>query len=96
MCRLIWRASVGRGVGEACLEGGRSHRQVCDELEWYGVVLVHRGQEVGVWVPSHSAVVYAAPVRRVGQGLLQSACARVRASGVAVGALGRDGVWYRV
>ena len=59
VCRLIWWASVGQGVGGAPLEGGRSKRQVFDKVEWYGVVVVRRGQEVGVWVPRYSAEVYA-------------------------------------
>ena len=60
------------------------------------MVAVRRGQEVGVWVPGYSAEVYAPPVGRGGQGLLQGARAWVGALGVAVGALGRYGVWYRL
>ena len=59
MCRLIWRASVGWGVRGAPLEEGRPHRQVFDKVEWYGVVAVRHGQEVGVWVRGDSAEVYA-------------------------------------
>ena len=47
-------------------------------------------------VSGYSAQVYAPPVGRGGQGLLQSACAWLRAPGVAVGARGRYGVRYRV
>ena len=60
------------------------------------MVAVSRGQEVGLWVPGYSAEVYDPPVGRGGQGLLQSARAWLRAPGVAVGALGRHGVLYRV
>ena len=49
-----------------------------------------------MWVPGYSAEVYAPPVDRGGQGLLRSACAWLRAPRIAVGALGRYGVWYRV
>ena len=66
MRRLIWRASVGWGVGEAFLEGGWSRRQVLDKVWRYGVVAVRRGQEVGVWVSGYSAEIYAPPVGRGG------------------------------
>ena len=49
-----------------------------------------------MWVPGYSAEVYAPPVGRGWQGLLQSARAWLRAPGVALGALGRYGVWYCV
>ena len=49
-----------------------------------------------MWVPGYSAEVYAPPVGRGGQGLLQSARAWLRAPGVAVGALRRYGMWYGV
>ena len=49
-----------------------------------------------MWVSGYSAEVYAPPVGRGGQRFLQSARAWLRAPGVAVGALGRYGVWYRV
>ena len=49
-----------------------------------------------MWVPGYSAEVYAPPVGRGEQGLLQGPRAWVRAPGVAVGALGRYGLWYRV
>ena len=49
-----------------------------------------------MWVSGYSAEVYAPPVGRGGQGLLQSTRAWLRAPGVAVGALGRYGVRYRV
>ena len=65
-------------------------------MEWYGVVAVRRGLEVGVPVPGYSAEVYAPPVGRAGQGLLQGARGCVRAPGFSVGALGCYGVWYRV
>ena len=45
MCRLIWRASVGRGVGGAPLEGGWPHCPVFDKVEWYDVVAVGRWQD---------------------------------------------------
>ena len=96
MCRLIWRAPVGRGVGWAPLEGGQSHRQVFDEVDWYGVVAVYPRQEVGVWVSGYSAEIYASPVGRGGEGLLQAARTRVCAPRVAVGALALFGVRYRV
>ena len=60
------------------------------------MMAVRRGQEVGVLVPGYSAEVYAPPVGRGGQGLLQGARAWLRAPGVAVAALGLYGVWYRV
>ena len=60
------------------------------------MVAVRRGQEVALWVPRYSAEVYAPPVGRGGQGLRQGARSGVRAPGVAVGALGQYGVWYRV
>ena len=49
-----------------------------------------------MWVSGYSAEVYAPPVGRGGQGLLQTARAWLRAPGVAVGALGRYGVRCRV
>ena len=49
-----------------------------------------------MWVSGYSAEVYAPPVGRGGQGLLQSARSWLRAPGVAVAALGRYGVRYRV
>ena len=49
-----------------------------------------------MWVSAYSAEVYAPPVGRGGQGLLQSAPAWLRAPGVAVGALDCYGVRYRV
>ena len=49
-----------------------------------------------MWVSGYSAEVYAPPVGRGGQGLLQGARAWLRATGGAVGALGHYGVWYRV
>ena len=49
-----------------------------------------------MWVPGYSAEVYAPPVGRGGQGVLQSARAWLRAPGVAVGALGRYQVRYCV
>ena len=49
-----------------------------------------------MWVSGYSAEVYTPPVGRGGQGLLQSAPAWLRAPGVAVGALGRYGMRYRV
>ena len=82
--------------GRALLEGGWSHRQALDKVQRYGVVAVRRGQEVGLWVPGYGAEVYTPPVGRGGQGLLQSARAWLRALGVALGALGRYGVWYRI
>ena len=49
---------------------------------------------MGLWV--YCRGIYAPPVGRGGQGLLQSARAWLRALGVAVGALGRYGVRYSV
>ena len=49
-----------------------------------------------MWVSGYSADVYAPAVGRGGQGLLQGAGACLRAPGVAVGALGRYGVSYRL
>ena len=49
-----------------------------------------------MWISGYSAEIYAPPVGRGGQGLLQSARAWLRAPGVAVGALRRYGVRYRV
>ena len=49
-----------------------------------------------MWVPGYSAHVDAPSVGRGGQGLLQGAHECLRAPGVAVSALGRYGVWYRV
>ena len=85
MCRLILRAPVGRGVGGAPQEGGRSHCQVFDEVEWYGLVAVHRGQEVRVRFLGYSTEVYAPSVGGGGQGLLQGARAWGRAPGLQVG-----------
>ena len=83
-------------MGGAHLEGGPSYRQVFDEGEWYGLVAVRHRQEVGVRVPGFSAEVYAAPVVKAGQGLLQGGRARLCALVVAVGALGCCGVRYCV
>ena len=55
---LIWRAPVGGVGGEATQEGGRSHCQVFDEVDWYGVVVVRRGQEVRTRILGYSAEVY--------------------------------------
>ena len=60
------------------------------------MVAVRRGQEVGVRVPGYSAEVYAPPVGRGGQRLLQGARAQLCAPGVVVGAPGRYGVRYGV
>ena len=49
-----------------------------------------------MWVPGHSAEVYVPPLGRGAQGLLPGARAWVCGSGVAVGALRRYGVRYRV
>ena len=66
-----------------------------DEVDWYGVEAVRRGQEVGVPVPGYSAKLHPPPpVRWVGQGLLQGTGARLCAPGVVVGELGRYGVRY--
>ena len=96
MRRLIRRASVRWGVGGALLEGGWSHRQVFDKVERYGVVAVCWGQEVGLWISGYTAEVCVPPVGRGGQGLLQGTRAWLHAPGIAVSALGRYGVWYRV
>ena len=49
-----------------------------------------------MWFSGYSAEVYAPPLGRGGQRLLQGGHAWLRARGVAVGALGRYGVWNRV
>ena len=96
MCRHIWGVRVRRGAGGAPQEGGRSHCQVFDEAESYGLVAVCRGQEVGMPVPGYSPAVFAPPVGGGWQGLLQGARTWLRAPGVAVGAVGRHGVRYDV
>ena len=65
---------VWKGVPQ---EGGRSYCQVFDEVECCGVVVIRRGQEVGVRVPGYGAELYAPPIGRGRQGLLQGARARL-------------------
>ena len=57
--------------GGAPQQGGQSHCQMFDEVEWYGVVAFRRGQEVRVRASGYSAEVYAPSVGGVGQVLLQ-------------------------
>ena len=52
-------------------KGDGSTARLFEKVERYGVVAVRRGQEVEVWVARYSAEVYALPVGRGGQGLLQ-------------------------
>ena len=95
MSAHLW-APVGQGVGGGASGRGRSHCQVVDEVEWYGVVAVRRRQASGVQIPRYGAETYAPHVCGGRQGSLQGARAWFRAPGGAVGAVGRYGVRYRV